>query len=329
MNLGVGEFIEPEKDIAVWNQAFEKTARRSLISYPGALGKLIGDSFHREGFIAFMGVEKAGKSYSLMDATYRALRQRLKVAYFEAGDLGQDEVIARIGQRCCRLPLRPGEYTIPEGDSKASNFDADVVFKKIRYDSQVNANSSYKAFLKVTRGRSLLRLCSYPNSTLTVSEIDGLLEQWSAEDWVPDVVVIDYADILAPPPGFLDVKEQIDEVWNHLRRLSQKWHCLVLTATQASANSYDQTQPLSRKNFSGRKTKLAHVSGMIGLNTTKRPSGDDQPLPIVWNWIVRRDAQFSEGNGVEVYGSIDVGCPIIRTKKVSTKKREDNSENSE
>ena len=79
----------------------------------------------------------------------------------------------------------------------------------------------------------------------------------------------------------------------------------------------------------GRKTKLAHVSGMIGLNTTKRPSGDDQPLPIVWNWIVRRDAQFSEGNGVEVYGSIDVGCPIIRTKKVSTKKREDNSENSE
>lgn len=330
INLGPGEFLEPEKDMAIWNQAFDRQETRSLFTYPGELGKMIGGAFHREGFIAFMGVEKAGKSYALMDASYRALRKRLRVAYFEAGDLGQDEVIFRLGQRCAKLPKYAGELYTPTVRGNPSNSSCAVRFEKKRYDTPINAKLAYKAFLKVTRQKSLLRISTHPNSSLTVSEIDSMLEQWATEEWVPDVIVIDYADILAPPPGYQDTKDQIDEVWKHLRRLSQKWHCLLLTATQASANAYSQSSAMSRKNFSGRKTKLAHVSGMIGLNHFPVDDEDDEesdilkkPKPVTWNWVVRREDSFSEHVQVDVYGNLAIGCPVLASQKRRNKKKDD------
>lgn len=315
VNLGAGSFIEPHSDFSAWVQAFEQNDQRPLFSYPGELGRLVGNAMHREGFVAWMGVEKAGKSYTLMDATYRCLKRRCRVAYFEAGDLGQNEVMMRLGERITSLPRRAGDYLIPKTDRKGSQFDVDALYDTVSIDQTVSPRKAFKAYRELCSDKPLFRVASYPNSTLTTAEIDGLLSQWDADDWTPDVVVIDYADILAPPAGMKDPLEQIDETWKHLRRISQKWHCLLLTATQASANAYNQSMPLSRKNFSGRKTKLAHVSGMLGLNVYSQSADAKAARPICWNWIVRRNDYYNENYQVEVHGCIGIGRPVITSRK--------------
>ena len=129
---------------------------------------------------------------------------------------------------------------------------------------------------------------------------------------MPDVVVIDYADILAPPKGVADPLVQIDETWKALRRMSQDFHCLVLTASQSNAAAYGEKQSiLGRKHFSGRKTKLAHVNGMIGLNSTEKESVHDIQR---WNWVVQRKGKYRESRCCTVVGCLDCGCPSIISK---------------
>ena len=50
---------------------------------------------------------------------------------------------------------------------------------------------------------------------------------------------------------------------------------LVVTATQADANSYDRTS-LKMSNFSEDKRKLAHVTAMYGLN--QDPAGREKGI---------------------------------------------------
>lgn len=114
-----------------------------------------------------------------------------------------------------------------------------------------------------------LRLSVHPNSSINVSGIEGMLDMAETNDgWTPDVVVIDYADILAPERGCKDERPQ-NETWKALRALSQRRHILVITATQADADSYDaHTQKL--RNFSEDKRKYAHSTVTYSLNQTER-----------------------------------------------------------
>jgi hypothetical protein len=62
----------------------------------------------------------------------------------------------------------------------------------------------------------------------------------------------------------------------------------VVAPTQADAASYEQhTQKM--KNFSEDKRKLAHVTGLIGLNQTDTEKGGGI---MRLNWIVLREAPF-------------------------------------
>jgi hypothetical protein len=168
---------------------------------------------------------------------------------------------------------------------------------------------AFKVLGKLCRGRDMLRISCHPNSSISVDGVAGLLKDWAREGWVADVVIVDYADILAPLPGYRDSLDQIDATWRHLRRMSQELHCLVVTASQSSAEAYKAgTTVLGKRHFGGRKTKLAHVNGMIGLNVGEA----DRELGISrMNWVVRRDARYSERRQLVMAGCLDVGCPIV------------------
>ena len=104
---------------------------------------------------------------------------------------------------------------------------------------------------------------------------------------------------------------EIDETWKALRRLSQQRHCLVVTATQANALAYgDGSKLLTRKNFSGRKTKLAHVNGMIGIVRNEQEI-DTGRCRV--NWIVRRSQHFNEHRACRVAGCYAIASPAMKS----------------
>jgi hypothetical protein len=133
---------------------------------------------------------------------------------------------------------------------------------------------------------------------------------WERQDgFVPDVVAVDYADILAPDKDTekFDFRNQSNITWQRLRSLSQERHCLVLTATQAAASAYGK-ETLAMSDFSEDKRKFAHVTSMFGLNRTSR----EKALGIMrMNQLTLRDSFSDESNFVTVLQCLERGRPII------------------
>jgi hypothetical protein len=73
-----------------------RARRRPLIEYPKALGDFWNLEFIRGAFVAFMGREKVGKTFLLLDVAMRAARGGCNVAFFQAGDMTESQQIRRI-----------------------------------------------------------------------------------------------------------------------------------------------------------------------------------------------------------------------------------------
>ena len=372
--------INPFTDEASVSQAFQNL-QKPIITYPGKLGKLLNSQFTRDSFVAFLGREKIGKTWLLMDVMFRGLRNRRKVAFFQAGDMSQDQFIRRMGIRCARVSDMPEylkEILVPvvdcihnqTGDCEDRPEDNFEVVARPEEDDEGNLTGrsvfedyydnmdhtpcticknvkplddtpeSYKlaqeerrrfegsTWFKVReRLRSEhrlddlkasaalrkwynkyhhpdFRLSTHPTGTLSTDQIKKILKEWErTEGFVPDVIVIDYADILNPSDPGQSFRHQQNDIWASLRGISTEWNCNVTTATQADAQSYTKFL-LDLSNFSEDKRKYSHVTAFFGMNQTLA----EKPRKIIRiNPLLMRESEFNSKRYVTVLQSLEQG----------------------
>jgi len=122
----------------------------------------------------------------------------------------------------------------------------------------------HRFFIKHSR---VFKLSSHANGTLSIRKVEEILEGWKEKDgFVPDVIVTDYADLFSEETK--EFRHKQNEIWKGHRALSQTYNALVITATQADADSYEK-HTLSLKNFSEDKRKYGHVTSFYALNQDK------------------------------------------------------------
>jgi hypothetical protein len=291
--------------------------RESLVKYPGALGKFFGDELERDAFISFLAPEKRGKSWWLQDIAWNGAIQRKRVAFFEAGDMSKRQRLRRFGIRAAKRPLKPTEpgkpIRLPVSMGSNENRAWIDEYKELHFKEGLDWETAWNAIqkqkeLKVRSNSPYLRLSCHPNSSLSVASMRNIIQGWERENWIPDIVVVDYADILAPPAGFQgEARDGINATWKELRRMSQELHCLVVTATQANAASY-AAEKLGMGNFSEDKRKLAHVTGMIGINQVEEEK--TQQIQRL-NWLVLREDEFSISRCVYVGQCLSLANPAV------------------
>jgi len=309
LSLKPDPYFEPVDDPGIWVDALENIRTRPLIDYPGDLGDFFGDMFSRRRLVSFMAPNKTGKTVWLVDAAYRAVRKRNRVLFVNLGDGTELDVIERLAKRAtmagdfegkCRNPVKiDEEYRVTHEAVKMG---------------KVDPVDAYRSFRRACRaGTDAFRLMAYANSSATVADIDALLARFSRESWKPDVVIVDYADILAHPAGVHDKNDVHEENWKQLTRLHHDWNCLVLTATQSNAISYSRSDTLlGRQHFTGRRTKLDQVDGMIGINVTEQ---ERQKQMCRLNWVVRRRARDRHRKEcVHVAGCYEIENPAVLSK---------------
>lgn len=315
-SIDIGTFVDPFHDEQAAQRA-HATLSEPLIKYPKALGAFLSQAFERDAFVSFMGPEKRGKSFWLLDVVWRGVMQRRRVAYFEVGDMSEGQVIRRFHARAARRPVRqrPYNYPIELNAPTESGSEAGVELEARTVSSPMTWQQGHTAMLeeykKARTNDSLLRLTCHPNSSVSAADIRNTLKSWARGGWVADLVVIDYADILAPMPSEyrMEGRDLVNATWKTLRRISQEFHCCVVTATQADAMSYS-AGILGMQNFSEDKRKFSHVTGMIGINqtTTEKRMGVQR-----LNWLVLRDSEFHSLECVHVAGCFAIANPAIRS----------------
>jgi len=349
-------------------KAFTTTAD-ILIKYPRQLGVFWNHQMVRGRFLAFLASEKKGKSFWLLDIAIRASRQGRRVAFFQAGDMSEDEQLKRI---CVYLAKKSdkerycGEMWEPCRDCVHNQRDTcdkeerecdfgifeDKSIAELRYEIQQDElieaykdNKDYvpchncEAYIhnkwgvpwlkSVTIDKPLtvdeaqdiaeeffinnqrrFKLSTHPNGTLSTQKIRAQLSVWEKQDgFVPDVILVDYADLLTVEGPNSEFRHKQNTIWMNLRSLSQEKHCLVVTATQADADSYKRDR-LQLSNFSEDKRKYAHVSAMYGLNQDAKDREKKIGLMRI-NEIVVREGDFSNSHEVTVLQNLKRGRPFL------------------
>ena len=295
--------IDIFNDKAAIQEAAENPEADILIRYPGALGSFYEDTFSRGHLVSFMAQEKGGKTFQLIDVAWRGIQAGYNVAFFAVGDMTQKQMMRRLFARACKRPFKPQSYYVPT--SLEAGDPPEPVLEKKKCTDFIPYNQALERMKKMSEkyGKNKFRLFTYANSTLSVMGLKSVLLSERRRGWVPDIVVIDYADILAPVHGPVDSRESINMTWKTLRAIAHD--TLVVTATQAKATAYTE-ETLGKKDFSEDKRKFAHVVAMIGINSLDAEK--EKGLSRL-NFIVARENEFVETKCVYVSGSLALCNP--------------------
>ena len=238
--------------------------------------------------------------------------QGRKVAFFEVGDLSEHQIMLRFMIRAAKTPARPRTVKIPTNLILNGDGEPELTVEEKEFKKGLNFDDAWKACQRIVKKKygdngPLLRLSVHPNSSISIHGISAILDSWERKEWVPDVILIDYADILEPPHGYRESRDEINATWKAMRAMSQSRHCLVVTATQAKASAYG-AEILGKQDFSEDKRKHAHVTGMVGLN---QKDGEKKLGLMRYNWIDLREEEYFENDCCFVASCLSLANPAV------------------
>lgn len=153
-----------------------------------------------------------------------------------------------------------------------------------------------------------LRILTFPTYSANLSKIKTYLAQWEDTDgWIPDLIAIDYADILAPENESEEGRERINRTWKELKSLASSKQILVVTATQANRESIEKFN-VKQVHTGEDIRKQAHVEIMLPLSQTN----EEKKRGIIRVGVgAHRHKDFNELASVTVLQNLNMGQPNI------------------
>lgn len=294
------------------DEVLTRTANASLIRFGGALeplGQFLGPTLCRDAFVAIQARSKAGKSTHLAALLLRGAIQGRRVALFNLGDLSKSQYMKRIYTSLVGWPQFPGPFNAPKTLAYEGK-EPKITFDQMHAGSGYTKDHILKAIEKHKGSDAMrLRLECHPAGRLNILQLANILKRWADEGWVPDIIGIDYADILAPYPGAKDTKEATNLAWREMRAISTEYNALLMTATQSDAQSYT-TWTQGMENFSNAREKNDHPTAILGVNVTEL----EKTMQVArFNWVVLREReylnQYKNSGIVAVAGNYACGRP--------------------
>ena len=174
------------------------------------LDKEFNGGWERRTLTTFIAPTGAGKSMFLVNCGAAAITQGLNVLYItcEMADY--------------KIGLRFDSYF-----SGVAINDVPNQGDKVKQDVTSKVNG--RLFIK-----------EFPTKTATVQTIRSYVQRLTAtKEFVPDMILVDYADLLKSARGFGEKRHELESVYEELRALSQELNVIVITADQTNRSGLD------------------------------------------------------------------------------------------
>lgn len=310
VDVGAGAGIDFGLDPTVIDKLYARDAE-TIVRYKGDIGRMLNPALVRGGFVAMLGGEKSGKSWWLMDIAWRAMLQGKKVAIFEVGDQTEIDMYGRLISRQARAPFKVPKdgrtsYQFPVAMDAGGNLTTDErpfvgnLPKKL-------AKIAYAKLSEGWGGESRFKISPHPGHSINMTGVRSVLDTWARDGWECDIVLIDYADLLAPLDRKLEKRDQINETWVSMRALTMERHVLLVTATQANRVGYG-VEVLTKEHISDDKRKVGHVTALYGINRTAEEKATGM---CRINCIDARSFSYNPRRVVYVAGCLEEARPAI------------------
>jgi replicative DNA helicase len=145
---------------------------------------------------------------------------------------GKSMVLVHLGSKALQEGKNVVHYTLELADTVVAN----------RYDScitgyHLNDITAFKEQiydeLKDLPGKLIVK--EYPTRSATIQTIKNHIEKMKNQDFIPDMIIVDYADLIKPEGSSKEEKRhQLEAIYEELRGISQEAGCPIWTASQTN-----------------------------------------------------------------------------------------------
>lgn len=186
--------------------------------------------------------------------------------------VGKSHWLTAMGANALRLGKNVVHYT----------FELTETAVGLRYDSNLCGIASndvpdmkedvLKTYEQMDLGRLIIK--EYPTGTATVQMIRNHIEKLSLKGFIPNVIIIDYADIMRSSRTFDSLRHELKLVYEELRNLSMELNIPIWTASQANRDaSNSDVVGLENMSEAYGKAMVADVVISLSRKPTEKADG--------------------------------------------------------
>lgn len=301
----IGQGVSVLRDTEKVIDAFDES-EDYLFSFPGAFGKVAG-TFNRGDFLSFLAPMKRGKTWYLLFTAGTAVYFHLKVAFFSF-EMTEKQMIRRTYRHFVRQPKKDMEIEIPYFEKVGDKYKIKTK-KEFKKGIDISKVKKFQKLFKSKFRQGNMKLISIPSHSATVEDIDCILDNLAFyENYIPDVVIIDYADLIAPPKGTKEYRHQLNHIWMNLRRIAQERNILMVTASQTNKKTFKKD--VDEDDAAEDQRKIAHITSGLALNASNIEK--EHGIMRIKQVVVREEKQTFDQ--AVLLQCLDIGSPCIESK---------------
>ena len=163
-------------------------------------------------------------------------RSELGVVIAPTG-VGKSMVLVHLGATAIKAGMTVVHYTLELAETViASRYDACIT--GIQLNDLQDRKEDIKDEIDDVDGRLIIK--EYPTKTATTNTIRAHIEKLKQQGITPDMIIVDYADLLRTLSTRREKREELESIYEELRAIMQEHKCVGWTASQTNRTGLNQ-----------------------------------------------------------------------------------------
>ncbi len=144
---------------------------------------------------------------------------------------GKSMVLVHLGAQALKLGKKVVHYTLELADTVVG-IRYDSCLAKVDLRDIMDSKDIVKERIQDVSGKLIIK--EYPTKSASTKSIKNHLEKLKKQNILPDVVIVDYADLLRPVSHGAEKRHDLEGIYEELRGLATEFECAFVTASQTN-----------------------------------------------------------------------------------------------
>ena len=151
--------------------------------------------------------------------------------------VGKSMVLVHLGAEAVKAGMTVVHYTLELKDTViASRYDSCIT--GIPLNELMDRKEENREYLRDIDGTLIVK--EYPTKTATTNTIRAHIEKLKQQGITPDMIIVDYADLLRTLSSRKEKREELESIYEELRAIMQENNCVGWTASQTNRTGLNQ-----------------------------------------------------------------------------------------
>ena len=144
---------------------------------------------------------------------------------------GKSMVLVHLGAQALILGKKVIHYTLELADTVVG-VRYDSCLSKIDLRDIMDSKEIVKERINDIPGKLIIK--EYPTKSASTKSIKNHLEKLKKQGIMPDIVIVDYADLLRPVSASAEKRHELEGIYEELRGMATEFECAFVTASQTN-----------------------------------------------------------------------------------------------